>query len=144
MIHAVGAERGLDHEGIHAVAVDKLGATSLNVLTIQQRAELDAIVRDLPLIEQPEQEPAKGVAADAETAPAPVSPPSAEPEPSLDEATIAVAQAAGVAGLDASWPALDQLARDALSKEPEAMTVADWVELRIRIEAGAFQKAAAG
>jgi recombination protein RecT len=87
---------------------------------------------------QPEQEPGKGVPAPAEAAPAPVP---TEPALSLDEATIAVSQAAEAAGLDPSWAALDQLARDALSKEPEQLSVTDWLALRDRISAGEFGKA---
>lgn len=39
-VHAVGAERGLDHDAIHQLTVDKLGVSSLNDLTPYQRAEL--------------------------------------------------------------------------------------------------------
>jgi recombination protein RecT len=79
--------------------------------------------------------------APQEATPAPASPPAAVP--TLDEATTAVANAATVAGLDASWAALDQLAADAMNVAPDQMTVADWLTLRDRIAAGDFGTAAA-
>jgi len=93
--------------------------------------------------EQPGQETEQGHPAPEVATPAPVSPPEPAPEPSLDEATIAVASAATAAGLDASWPALDLLAADAMSIAPDQMTVADWLTLRDRVVAGEFGKAPA-
>lgn len=85
--------------------------------------------------------PAVGGTPPSGTPPAPVSP--IEPGPTIDEATTAVANAATEAGLDASWPALDQLAADAMSVEPNQMTVTDWLTLRDRIVAGEFTVASA-
>jgi recombination protein RecT len=93
-------------------------------------------------IQQPGQEAQVGPAAvDAAPAPAPTPAP-AVAELTLDQATLAVAEAAGLAGLDSSWPALNQLARDALNADPDAMTAAEWMGLHGRIVAGEFGKAA--
>lgn len=81
------------------------------------------------------QQPGQEVAQDS--APADTAPASASPAPlSLEEATKAVADAAVAAGLDSEWAAIDQLARDAMSLEPNQMTVAEWLVLRDKIAAG--------
>lgn len=152
MIHAVGAERGLDHDAIHQLAADKLGVDSLNDLSIFQRAGLEEILRTTEAeataadaakptrrkraTEQPGQGADQEVtppAVDAAPAPAPT------PELSLEEATKAVADAAVAAGLSHEWdgPAgLNQLARDALSLDPDTMTAGNWLTLRDKIAAG--------
>jgi len=96
---------------------------------------------------KPEQESGPADAAPVAKAPAPApaaATASVEPPLSIDEATVAVAAAAASAGLDSSWPVIDQLVRDALSIEPDSLTVADWLSLRDRITAGEFGKADAG
>lgn len=90
--------------------------------------------------EQPEPEAPKvedaGTSSSAGQPPAPAS-----PDVSLDDATTAVAQATLAAGLDSSWEAIDQLARDALNVDPVQMTAAQWLELRDRIAAGEWKPA---
>jgi hypothetical protein len=54
----------------------------------------------------------------------------------MEKATFAVAVAAAEAGLDTTWPTLNQLARDAMKTDPEQMTAAQWLALRDRIAAG--------
>lgn len=102
--------------------------------------------------EQPGQEPSTPeqpsdtAAPSVSEPPAPVSPAEAavaepKPVPTVSEATLAVARAAEAAGLDPTWAAIDQLARDAMNADPEKMTVADWLTLRDRIIAGEFKAA---
>lgn len=92
--------------------------------------------------EQPDQEGVRTEDPAHDSPPGPASP-TPSPEPPLNEATMAVAEAATAAGLDPSWEAIDQLARDALNADPEQMTVADWLALRDRIVAGEFTGAGA-
>jgi recombination protein RecT len=90
--------------------------------------------------QQPEQKPSTPEQPSDTAAPSVSEPPAPAP-PDIEQATLATAQAAETAGLDPSWPALDQLARDVLSKDPEQMTVADWLALRDRIAAGELASA---
>ena len=88
--------------------------------------------------EQPEQAESQG--ADTSSAagqpPAPAPTPEPDPEDAMEKATFAVAVAAAEAGLDTTWPTLNQLARDAMKTDPEQMTAAQWLALRDRIAAG--------
>jgi hypothetical protein len=108
-------------------------------------AEAAKPTRQRKTTQQPAQEPSTSEqpAGTAPSTPEPLEP-APTPEPTLEQATMAVAEAAIAAGMDSSWPALDQLARDAANLEPDQMTIADWLALRERIAAGEFGKAAAG
>lgn len=92
--------------------------------------------------QQPEQEEPQvegsGTSSAVGRPPAPASSP--DHPKALEAATEAVANAALDAGLDPSWSAIDQLVRDALNKDPEQMTAADWLALRDRITGGEFGK----
>jgi hypothetical protein len=68
MIHAVGAERGLDHDGIHQLAAGKLGVASLNDLTVYQRADLEELLRATQAAEATEVAPVAVEAAAGVTA----------------------------------------------------------------------------
>lgn len=52
-VHAAGAERGIDHDGLHALAVEAFEVESLNDLDADQREKLAALVEARPLAEAP-------------------------------------------------------------------------------------------
>jgi recombination protein RecT len=96
--------------------------------------------------EQPEQEESKvegtGTSSAAGQPPAPASPIEPDTDEAIETATFEVAAAAAAAGLDATWPALNQLARTAMDTDPDQMTVAQWLTLRDRIAAGEWKASA--
>lgn len=106
--------------------------------------------------EQPEQAAAAASGASdaerAQTAPAPVQAAEAAPvaETTLEDATKAVFATAKAhnlidpANAEAAWAYIDTLAHEAIPDvDPEELTVADWLAIRDRIDAGEFAEPAA-
>lgn len=76
-LHAVGSERGLDHDAIHALAVAKYGVESLTGLTTIQRAQLMVEVEDIEPAGTPDESAGKAG-----------SDPSGEGSPSTEQVTV--------------------------------------------------------
>lgn len=57
-IHAIGAERGYDHDDLHDWAVQHFGVTSITELTISQRADFTELVERANVIGEPDEVPA--------------------------------------------------------------------------------------
>lgn len=57
-IHALGAERGYDHDALHDWAEKQFGVSSITDLTIPQRADFMELVEQTPLIGVPDEFPA--------------------------------------------------------------------------------------
>jgi hypothetical protein len=165
-IHAAGKKRGLDHDGIHAIAAGLFDwgegtEHSLNDLTRGEWDRLDDALASIKPNEQPQESTPSGDAG-SDTGPTPpaVSTPAASegdpgkapspsPAPTVDEAAAAFWKAAvdrklpGVTGeWDADWAVLNPQAAKVLDLNDEAklddLDAAGWVGLRDRVEAGEF------
>lgn len=71
-LHAVGAERGMDHDALHDWAVEHFRVASLSDLTTPQRVTFMELVERMDVMPKPEQEPSPEVpVTGAHPAPAP-------------------------------------------------------------------------
>lgn len=96
-LHAVGAERGMDHAALHDWAVDHFRVESLSDLTPPQRATFMDLVERMEVAPTPADdvptsalaEPGQGtVEGDGEGIPVPVTTPSSEAATSADRALL--------------------------------------------------------
>ncbi len=114
-IHAVGAERGLDHDALHAMAEEHFGIDSMAVLDDSERAELLSRVESIDP-PQPGAQPASGNEAQVDARPpAPTTPDADGQGTAVDPATAAPAEAEG------SPPATDSAAPPASIEDPDTL-----------------------
>lgn len=88
-LHAVAAERGMDHDALHDWAVEHFRVESLSDLTTPQRATFMELVERMDVMPQPEREPVGARAAEPAPVdvlePSPSSPEAAAPAPTIDD-----------------------------------------------------------
>ena len=120
-IHAAAKERSIDHEGVRLIAAavlgiahDDLDAFSTTDMVPAEFGEVDAALRSLP-------EPVEGETTDAY----------------LDQISTWVWPRANAKGLDA-WAAIDAVVVAATGKQPDTLTVAEWVAWTLRLTRGEY------
>lgn len=120
-VHAAARERGIDHDGLRLIAAAALGIDQADIeafsskdLVVAEFQEIDNILRSLP-------DTITGEDLDTD----------------LDACSTWVWPRVNAKGLD-SWDAVDAVAVAATGKQPNDLTVAEWVAWTIRLAAGEY------